>query len=223
MTIVVRSTGLGATVTYDEFLPEVTPFVDNVPEFVASNAVRNACIEFCEKTRYWQQELLPFNSVVGQPNYAIATPGDTIFVDAMETWCDGNLLIPKAPEELTRIFRTMDWRSQPGNPIYISRIIQSEVLLVPVPQMVNIITMRIALAPSRASTTVNSEIFQHYAEYIAFGARARLYDTPNQPYFDRAAADVYERKFRSAISEVRLKVNKGMSRASVAVEFQRFA
>ena len=215
-----------ATTPYSTFLPEVAPFVFDVPEFVATNAVRNACIEFCEKTRYLQLEVPTFDTVVNQPNYNIATlaglTSDQIFVDMMESWNGGALLIPKSSEELTRLFRWVDWRTQIGMPIYITRILQNEVLLVPVPQAISTITMRIAVAPSRASLTVDNEIFEHFVEFISYGARARLYDMPNQPFFDRAAAELYEQKFRAAISAIRIKVNKGLSRASVAAEFQRF-
>src|SRR5579859_6202936 len=99
MTIVVQSSGLGASVPFTAFLPEVVPFVQDVPEFIAVNAVRNACIEFCEKTRYWQSDVTSFQTVVGQPNYNIALlaglTSDQIFVDAMETWSNGSLIIPK--------------------------------------------------------------------------------------------------------------------------------
>ena len=39
-------------VSYEVFLPEVMPYVHDVPEIVAVQAIRNACIEFCEETQY---------------------------------------------------------------------------------------------------------------------------------------------------------------------------
>ena len=52
-------------VSYEVFLPEVMPYVHDVPEIVAVQAIRNACIEFCEETHYLQENLDP---ITGQEN-----------------------------------------------------------------------------------------------------------------------------------------------------------
>ena len=46
-------------ISYEVFLPEVMPFVRDVPEIVAVQAIRNAVIEFCEETHYMQENLDP--------------------------------------------------------------------------------------------------------------------------------------------------------------------
>ena len=82
--------------------------------------------------------------------------------------------------------------------------------------------MRVAVVPSRASSVIDEEIFERYYEFITLGARARLYDTPDQPYYDPKASQLYLRRFSDGMNEVRTRVAKGLTRASVQIEYQRF-
>ena len=67
----------GLNVSYDEFLPKVLQYVPDASEFIAIDAIRNACIEFCERTYIWQYIVPPMNIVNGQANYVINTPDGT--------------------------------------------------------------------------------------------------------------------------------------------------
>jgi len=93
------------TIELTEFLPEVMQYVPDVPEFVAINSLRNAAIEFCEKTRVLQIDLSPTALIVGKANYLMVVPPDLKFVDLVEAYADDRLLIPKSSEELSRIYR----------------------------------------------------------------------------------------------------------------------
>ena len=69
---------------------------------------------------------------------------------------------------------------------------------------------------------MDNEIYERYLEQISLGARARLYDTPNQPYYDPKSAQLYLKRFNDAMAEVRTRVAKGLTRAAVQIEFQRW-
>lgn len=213
-----------STVSYDVFLPEVIQYVRDVPEIVAIQAVRNASIQFCEETRVLQTELDPMTAVATVSAYQMIPCKNHKVVDIMEAWYGDQLLIPKAVEELTRIYRTSNWNDLDGNPYYYFRNRTQEITLVPTPKTTvqAQIKLRVALAPTRAATVVDDELYERYLEYIAIGARARLYDTPNQPYYDPKSAQLYLKRFNDGMAEVRTRVAKGLTRASVQIEFQRF-
>ncbi|MFZ9326458.1 MAG: hypothetical protein ACO24H_03225 [Polynucleobacter sp.] len=215
----------GLTVGYEDFLPEVVQYVPDVPEFIAINAIRNACIEFCEKSRYLQTDLAPVNLVANQSTYTVIVPPDTKFVDIVEAYANDVLLIPKSSEELSRIYRYTDWRSVEGQPMYITREVYTSVQLVPFLTSVTAgqqLSMRISYAPTRDSAEISEDIYEQFLEYISFGARYRLYSTPKQAYYDRGLAMEYLRLFRAGINEARVRVNKGLSRTSGRIEYQRF-
>jgi hypothetical protein len=215
----------GLTVPIEQFLPEVVQYVPDVPEFVARDAIRNACIEFCEKTRIIQADLSPIPLVNNKAQYTVPVPPEMKFVDIVEAYVNDTLLIPRSSEELARIYRYTDWRSATGQPYYITRNIYPQVQLVPYMDNVNgqQLKLRVALAPTRDAAEVDQGLYEEFLEYIAFGARGRLYGTPRQAYYDKQAAADYTRMFRHGINEVRTRVNKGLTRTSNRVEYQRFA
>jgi len=213
-------------VSYEVFLPEVMPYVHDVPEIVAVQAIRNACIEFCEETHYLQENL---DAMTGQKNESTywLEANDTNYkvVEIMQAYYGDQLLIPKSQEQLNQIYRTSNWQDLSGNPYYYFRTRADEMVLVTKPTTTeqNKLKVRAAIAPKRASTTVDSELFERFLEQISFGARARLYNTPNQPYYDPKTAMEYTKRFNDVLAEVRTRVYKGLTRTAVNVEYQRWA
>jgi hypothetical protein len=214
------------TVSYEAFLPEVMPYVQDVPEVVAVQAIRNACIQFCEETHYLQENLDPITGQENVGDYDLdANDSNYKVVEIMQAYYGDQLLIPKAQEELNQIYRTSNWEDLKGNPYYYFRPRASVVRLVTKPIITeqNKLKVKAAIAPKRSSTTVDEEIFERFLEYIAHGARARLYNTPNQPYYDPKTAMEYTKRFNDEMAEVRTRVYKGLTRAAARIEFQRFA
>jgi len=214
----------GYTVSFDEFLPEVMQFMPDVPELVAKNAIRNAAIEFCEKTRYWQIDVNPISVVTGKRNYVVPTPADTKMVGAVSAYYDTNLLIPKGPDELARIYRMGDWQQVEGAPQYLTQIIKPEVVLVPTPYeyRADVLHLRVAIAPTRDAEEISQDVYENYLMVIANGAKAILYNTPGQPYFDKTSAKECQMYFRAGIANARIQIDKGLTRSSTRAEFQRF-
>lgn len=213
-------------VSYEVFLPEVMPYVHDVPEVVAVQAIRNACIEFCEETHYLQENLDPITGIKDIGLYDLdANDSNYKVVEIMQAYYGDQLLIPKSQEQLNQIYRTSNWENLSGNPYYYFRTRAGEVRLVtkPILTEANKLNVKAAIAPKRASTTVDDELFERFLEYISYGARARLYNTPNQPYYDPKTAMEYTKRFYDAIGEVRTRVYKGLTRTAVNIEFQRFA
>lgn len=213
-------------VSYEVFLPEVMPYVHDVPEIVAVQAIRNACIQFCEETHYLQESLDPMTGQENVGDYDLeANDSNYKVVEIMQAWYGDQLLIPKAQEELNQIYRTSNWEDLKGNPYYYFRPRASVMRLVTKPIITeqNKLKVKAAIAPKRSSTTVDEELFERFLEYIAHGARARLYNTPNQPYYDPKTAMEYTKRFNDEMAEVRTRVYKGLTRAAARVEFQRFA
>lgn len=211
-------------VSYDLFLPDVVQFVQDVPEIVAIQAIRNAAIQFCEKTRVLQTELTAMDTEENVSVYPFEPDIGYKVVDIMEAWYGDQLLIPKAVEELTRIYRTSNWNDLDGNPYYYFRSRTQEITIVPKPSVSESakLKLRVALVPSRASSVIDEEIYERYYEYIALGARARLYGTAGQPYYSAKDAQIYLKRFSDGMNEIRTRVAKGLTRASVQIEYQRF-
>ncbi|MCK4826181.1 hypothetical protein KA005_61125, partial [bacterium] len=50
-----------ANVNFEDYLQEVLIEINGCPSKVATNAIRNAVIEFCQKARVWRETLDPIN------------------------------------------------------------------------------------------------------------------------------------------------------------------
>ena len=213
--------------TYESFLPDVLPFVRDAPEFMAVQAIRNACIEFCEETRYLQINSDQISLLPNVSEYDLDADTGYRVIDVIEAWAGDQLLIPKSVEELSRIYRSTDWRSNVGNPYYFYRTRMGAVSVVPMPATASSVSKaylkcRVAVVPSRSSTSIDDDIFERFSETIAKGARARLHMINGEPFFNMNAALDCRKAFNDAIADVRIRVNKGLTRASGVIEFQRW-
>ena len=135
-------------VSYEVFLPEVMPYVQDVPEVVAVQAIRNACIEFCEETHYLQESLDPITGIVNIGLYDLdANDSNYKVVEIMQAYYGDQLLIPKSQEQLNQIYRTSNWENLSGNPYYYFRTRASEIRLVTKPTV------------TEAKTAVNASLY----------------------------------------------------------------
>jgi len=211
-----------ATVPYTAFLNELLQYVPDAPDPVASNAVKNACIEFCERTRFWQDDIDEILLIKDIGVYEIDSQSGVKFVDVQFAYQGERLLVPKAAEVLNRLYRWTNWQNLTGKPVFLTRMNEREIILVPKPEDAGQkLTVRASLAPTRDSLGVGVDVYQFFLETICDGARARLYGMPSTPYFDANAAMFFERKFRADISRARVEVNRSLTRVSSQVEFQR--
>ena len=213
----------GLPTEFEEFLPDVMPFVPNVPEFAAINAIREACIKFCQRTWYWQVDLPVMDLVAGKSVYEFNVPPESRIVGIAQVYYKEILLIPKGQDELARLYRDTNWKTLEGEPRYYTQRSRNEITLVPTPVKDDPDTLyvRVALAPTQDAQGVETEIYELFLEPIAGGAKAILYNTPGQPYFDRVSARDAEEEFRRGVSEAKIAINKGMTRTSNRVEYQR--
>ena len=203
---------------YEDFLKEVTPYVPHVPEMLAVNAIRNAAIEFTDKSMIWQYEVDPINTVYNQTEYTMPVPPGTGVARIMNAWYNTMPLTPKGENDLAKMFLA-DWRSIQGNPFYITQRWPDVAIIVPAPivaleQGLNII---VALRPTRDSVSVDDFLYYRWAEAIADGAKARLLAVPQQPFTDQKMAEYYRLQCASKIGLARAEANRGLTRATLTV------
>lgn len=211
-----------STVAYDAFLPEVLPYVRDCPEFAAVNAIRNACIEFCEMSTYWRQVLDPIAVVVGQNEYDLDVEVGTSVTQIISAKFGELPLVGKSEEQLNQLFNS-DWRNQSGGIQYYTQDDHDvlRVVLTPETATTDTIKVTVALRPLRSSTRVSKDIYERFSELIGFGARARLHDTPGQPYTDEQAALKFRQWFRTGCGKATLIANQGRTRGPLTVQMIR--
>lgn len=212
-----------AEINYDEFLSEVLPYAPNCSEPQAVNAIRNACIEFCDNTLFIQQDMDPITVQAGVGEYEVDVPTNYVLGTIISLYWDSAYLPRKTQAELEKSFG-MNWQLiDDGTPSAFTQFNEDtfRVCLTPQEALVNGFTGRISLVPTRSSSTVDSRIKERYTETIAAGALARLLRTPNEPYTDVQASMAYLAKFRVDMQTATSYVRGGMNNAPMRVYQKR--
>lgn len=211
---------------YTDFLDEVMPHVPGCSVTVATNAIRNACVEFCEKTNILQVDHDLVTTLANVPDYDLEPPTNYLVARIMRAWFKNDTLTPAAPDEVAsiRVFNTnAEGADGTATPKFIFQKDERTFSVYPVPKETsrNAITMRIALKPTRSSTTIDDKIFEEYLEVIANGAKARLMLMPSKPYTNPDLAGVNNALFQQGINAAKQRANRGFVRSDMSVALRR--
>lgn len=215
------------TALYEDFFPYIQPDIAGAPEPIMAMAVKNACIEFCEKSLVLIKDHDPVTISTGVIDYDLEPPTGYIVVKIMNAWLENNKLTPMTPSVVreaavyNRSFSS--YVEALTTPQYYLQKDERTVTVwgVPDKDLVGGLTMRVALKPSRASTSVDSVILEDHAESIAQGAMFRLMVTPGRPYSNPQMAAAYKSLFQSAINTARLTSEYGRLRTSQSVTMRK--
>jgi len=185
-----------------DFLPEILPQVPGCGDLLAKNAVRNALIEFCERTEVWRVELDPIMVVNGVSDYELDPPDSkSVIWRVMNVSYDGMPIDPKTTDDLDA--EKPGWRTETGTPFaYFAKDIRRTLRLVYTPDadLVNGLVIEAALKPSKTATTVEDALFEEYFDDVAEGALAKLFGIENHPWSSAAKAKYHRDKFDTMIS-----------------------
>lgn len=199
--------------TYEAWFDEVLSDVPGVTQAVAKNAIRNAAIEFCDRSRVWVVDHDPMPAVANQGVYPFEPPNGAVVAMVNTAWFNGQKLTPRTAKQLDSEFA--DWTVRAGIP---SRYLQEntdELILVPMPSeaLANAIKAKVVLKPSRASTGIERWIFEKYLEEIAHGAKGKLYSMQKKPWSDPNLAAFHLGQFDEGISKTALAAAKNHTTA----------
>jgi len=212
---------------YEDFFPYILTEVAGVPEPVAVMAIRNTCIEFCEKSLVLTRDHDPVTLVEGKTDYDLEPPGGYIVVKVMRAWLETREITPAAPDFVTdpavynRLFSS--YQSAPNLPQTYLQKTERTITVWPVPdkRYRNGLTLRVALKPTRSSNEIEDVVFEDYAETIAHGALYRLMSSVGKPYTNLEMAAVHKSLFEQGLNVARNRATHGNTRVDLRVKLRR--
>ena len=196
-------------VAYTQWLDHVQPHVPDCPSPMIILAVRQACIEFCRSSRYLRVSLDPFNTVVGDDEYELAPPADTVVSAILNVRCGSRLIDAAMQEDLDA--EANYWRDLEGPPTRYLQPDEASIILNPVPQEVVAVRILAALRPSQASGGVDEAIFERFLDPVASGALARLMAMPGVAWSNPQLAAYHADVFSSGVSVAADKAARGLT------------
>lgn len=212
---------------YDDFLPYVLPDTPGCPEVTAIQAIRSSAIDFCERSLILQRDHDPVTVVKGIIDYDFDPPlANTLVTKLMRAWFERDEVEIVAPDMVgdVTVYNALFANANPmtGKTMQIIQKDERTFSVLPKPDKTyqNALTMRVALKPTRASTTCEDVLFEDYAEFIAHGAKARLCMTPGKSYTNPDVAALGNVMFTQGVNRALQRAVRGHTRAALAVRFR---
>jgi hypothetical protein len=204
-----------------KFYPYVTVDVPSAAIPSVEVAVRDACIDFCERTLFLQVDHDPITAIAGEPTYEFSPPDGYVVDRIMQLWYDNVMLPPVVTDnafQSSYVERGEDVRQDPQG--YLQKDSRSFSLL-PTPRVTlrNGIVMRVAIKPTRVATEVDDILYDDYAEVIGWGAKYRLMLSPGKEYTNPEMAQAAKGLFDRGLSRARNRMTRNHTRAQMSVRF----
>lgn len=213
--------------SYEDFFPNILTEVPGAAEVVVENAVRNACIEFCEKSLILTRDHDPITVAAGVVDYDLEPDTGYLVIKVQKAWLEDQPLTPMAPDMVKQAAtynRTFSsYQAGPSTPTHYLQKDERTISVWPVPdkQYANGLTLRVALKPSRNSSSIDDVIFEDYAEVIASGTLYRLMASPGKAYTNPELAVVHKSLFEQGVNTARSRMIHGHVRSNLSVRLRR--
>lgn len=212
--------GFYDTKPLDVFMPLIMPHAKGAPLPTAYNALRNAAIEFCERTRLWRwtDEF----DVTDLQCEQIDTPTDSVVHEIESVRFNGAKLDPAGAEWLDHEYRNTEWeaRYRNGNPQFYTQRELGSIMIAP--YATGRVRWDLYLKPHPEARSLPAFMSRDYRQLIAEGALGYLLMTPEQPFSNPDLATFYQLKFNNNMDKLFDKKSKGQQRARIRTKANWF-
>ncbi len=211
-----------------DFAPYVLPYVVGCPEPLMEQHVRDTCIDFCSRTSIIQLALDPIDALQGQIECDLDTPNGTITHLILEAWYEGRPLgqfksgdTSSTAEAFNLLFAGADVYGGTPKSVQLTPTNTFMFDVAPFADSIAGVTMKVALKPTRTTTTVDDLLFNDYADTIGQGTVSRLMRLPGQTFSSRDWT-AYESMYQVARTNARIRASKSFGRAGMFMRPRRF-
>lgn len=181
---------------YIDFFPHVMPTVPGCPEPMAISALREAAIEFCQRTRLWRYD--DEFEVTGDDCDVVCVPSGAELLEIEHCTFNGFPL-----EEISILELDNEhpyWREDDQNtmPRYFTQIELDTIRVVP--KAAGTVKVYTILMPSEDGDMVPDWLVTKFRRVIAAGALKDLLVIPGQPFFNPQLAAGFSARFSNALN-----------------------
>lgn len=194
-----------------DLLPDVMLYVSGCPEILAEQKIRDAAIEFCNLSGYWQERLDSFETEADKDIYDIDGPTDSVIRHILTMTVNDEVIEPSKVVDLDR--RSQGWRTRTDKPRRYILNSPTELMLTPIPDDIYTISMYASLRPSNDATEIPDLLLAFQREVIAAGAIFKLMTIPDRQWTNMASAALFRQQFYRGVKQARIDSNKQYSNA----------
>ena len=214
-------------ISYEAFLPRILIDAYGCPEIVAIQSIRDSVIEFCVRSNFIQRDHDPITATAGVSDYDLEPPNGQLVIKIQKCWYKATELTPIAPDYVnsSAFYNNGIPENSPtlATPFSFTQKDERTFSIYPIPKdtVINALTLRISLKPTRASSYCEDSIYEDYAEVIAHGALSKLLASPGKAYLNVGAAGMHATAFNSGINDARQRASRGHVRSGMQVRMRK--
>lgn len=211
-----------ATTRIGAFLPFVLPHLTAAPRPLVELSLRQAAIEFCERTKEWRHII---SAAVTEQKATPAAPTYSAIHQIESATLDGIQLTPISFTEV--LTDDLSGSQDQGQPKYITQSTPNEVQVYPFSP--GTLRMSVILKPRAgqlfgtdpadplhdAYNVVPDFLLTQHGETIAYGALARMFIIPGEAWTDADRANFYRVEFEKRTKASQAVSIKGQQRAPI--------
>ncbi len=191
----------------------INGYVQNVPDMVFVNAFRLAAKEYFERTEAWQVEET-LNTVAGERHYTI-TPSNAelSLVRTLGIKRTGNdhLCVTQDPKF-----------DRAGKPAHYFGVNRRSIGLVPTPNLIESLTVRIAVKPAMMTDVIDDDIAYEHVDELRVGTLHYLTRQKSSEHYDLNDSMLYRQEFDTAIHQRRIDAYQAHVGANSTVKIPSF-
>lgn len=196
---------------FESLLPRVLQRAISLPEPVALDAIRDAVIEMCERTRCWNEDQTVTLAAAGDSVLIVPPGAELISIDSVVY--GGEPLSPINTKELDA--RIYNWRNTTeGCPRFYTQLEWNTLRMVP-SDVGQVFQVRTFLKPSESATEAPDKFMNQRRELIADLALGRALLIPNQSWSNPNLGAYHAEKGQIKLDELFAQFRKGQQRAAI--------
>lgn len=198
---------------WSAFYPDVLPELPGAPLPMVDHWLRNATIEFCERTKTYVADLDLINAVANQMSYPLVLPANTELVDVVSAWFNGDEITPKSPGYLKDKYG--DWTAETGTPEHFTHQATDAIMLVPAPAdaATDALKIKASIRPAMAATGIEDWFYSQYRLALVAGCKAKMMAMKDVAWADPDRVALNLGYFESAIEKATGSAANGFTRA----------
>lgn len=193
----------------DAFAPSIRPYAPGVADPTLYFGVRQAAIEFCERTRLWRFE--DSFAVTADDYEGIAAPYGAEIHEIEAVFFNGQAIDPQSTSWLD--VHMQGWRTGElsGLPKYFTQTEPDTIRLAP--HQAGTLGLHVWLKPAQDTDELPDWMADQYREVIAHGALGRILLMPNQSFTNAELGAVFAGSFQAKLDGLSNKGFTGQQRA----------
>lgn len=191
------------TTSIDKFISRLNQDVQGAPIEMMRQALVDAAVEFCERTRLWNEIQDAQLLVNANADYELDLPSKARLLSVEEVWCGIRELKPITMHALQTVMPDWQTRTAP-EPLYYNAAFDMDTFRVyPTPADVIGAKLRIkgSFQPSDDADSLPDFLWNRYRSGIISGAKATLMAKPAVVWANPALSGVHRAMFRDAIAD----------------------